>query len=147
MSTIAWNAARLRKRRPARAFCELDGWSFDPRYTEGRCPICGWVAPGAPEAPLWLTLARRFEWELAGLVRRSCARRACDHRVAGANQRVAVAVKQSEGHDLAEAFEQPEPNALASPTHLVATFGAKQALAFSFRRGFGAKRVELVAAC
>src|SRR5439155_1186718 len=59
---------RQRKRRPARAFCELDGWSFDPRYTEGRCPICGWVAPGAPEAPLWLTLARRFEWELAGLV-------------------------------------------------------------------------------
>ena len=68
MSTIAWNAARLRKRRPARAFCELDGWSFDPRYTEGRCPICGWVAPGAPEAPLWLALARRFEWELAGLI-------------------------------------------------------------------------------
>ena len=68
MSTMAWNAARLRKRRAARAFCELDGWSFDPRYTEGRCPICGWVAPGAPEAPLWLMLARRFEWELAGLV-------------------------------------------------------------------------------
>ena len=68
MSTIAWNAARLRKRRGAKAFCELDSWSFDPRYTEGRCPICGWVAPGAPDAPLWLTLARRFEWELAGLV-------------------------------------------------------------------------------
>jgi len=68
VSTIAWNVARLRKRRPARAFCELDGWSFDPRYTEGRCPICGWVAPGAPQAPLWLVLARRFEWELAGLV-------------------------------------------------------------------------------
>jgi hypothetical protein len=69
VSTIAWHAARLRKRRsPVRAFCELDGWSFDPRYTEGRCPICGWVAPNAPEAPLWLTLARRFEWELAGLV-------------------------------------------------------------------------------
>jgi hypothetical protein len=69
VSTIAWHAARLGKRRPRiRAFCELDGWSFDPRYTEGRCPICGWVAPNAPEAPLWLTLARRFEWELAGLV-------------------------------------------------------------------------------
>ena len=69
MSTIAWNAARLRKRKPrTRAFCELDGWSFDPRYTEGRCPICGWVVPGAPEAPLWLSLARRFEWELGGLV-------------------------------------------------------------------------------
>jgi hypothetical protein len=69
VSTVAWNAARLRKRRrPPRAFCELDGWSFDPRYTEGRCPICGWVAPGAPEAPWWLVLARRFEWEIAGLV-------------------------------------------------------------------------------
>jgi hypothetical protein len=69
VSIIAWNAARLRKRRrPIRAFCELDGWSFDPRYTEGRCPICGWVAPGAPEAPRWLVLARRFEWEIAGLV-------------------------------------------------------------------------------
>jgi len=66
--TIAWNAARLRKRRPARGFCEPDGWSLHPPYNEGRCPICGWVAPGAPEAPLWLTLARRFEWELAGLV-------------------------------------------------------------------------------
>ena len=68
MSTVAWNAARLRKRQHAGAFCELDSWSFDPRYTGGRCPICGWVAPGAPDAPLWLTLARRFEWELAALV-------------------------------------------------------------------------------
>lgn len=69
MSTVAWHAARLRKKRPrTRAFCELDGWSFDPRYTEGKCPICGWVAPGAPEAPWWLMLARRFEWELAGLM-------------------------------------------------------------------------------
>lgn len=69
MSTIAWNVVQLRKRRkPSRAFCELDGWSFDPRYTEGKCPICGWVAPGAPEAPWWLILARRFEWEMVGLV-------------------------------------------------------------------------------
>ena len=69
MSTIAWNVAQLRKRRNrSRAFCELDGWSFDPRYTEGKCPICGWVAPGAPEAPWWMILARRFEWEMAGLV-------------------------------------------------------------------------------
>ena len=29
MSTIAWNLARLRKRRPPRSFCELDGWSSD----------------------------------------------------------------------------------------------------------------------
>jgi len=30
--------------------------------------------------------------------------------------------------------------------HLNATFGAKQALPFGIRRGFGAKRVELIAA-
>jgi len=53
------------------------------------------------------------------LVRRSCARRAGDHRVAGANQRIAV-LTQSEGHDLAEAFDQPEPKALALQAHLEA---------------------------
>ena len=69
MSTIAWHASRLMKRRRAtRAYCELDDWRFDPRYTEGKCPICGWVAPDVQSAPLWLTLARRFEWELAGLL-------------------------------------------------------------------------------
>jgi hypothetical protein len=49
-------------------FCELDRWSFDPRYTDGRCPICGWQPEGAPKAPAWLTLGRRVEWELVGLV-------------------------------------------------------------------------------
>lgn len=51
-----------------REFCEVDRWSFDPRYTEGRCPICGWQPDGAPSAPAWLTLARRVEWELLGLI-------------------------------------------------------------------------------
>src|SRR4029077_17186298 len=51
-----------------RAYCELDQWSFDPRYTDGKCPICGWAPPGAPTAPAWLVAARKFEWELAGLV-------------------------------------------------------------------------------
>jgi hypothetical protein len=51
-----------------REYCELDRWSFDPRYTEGRCPICGWRPEGAPSAPLWLSVARRVEWELIGLV-------------------------------------------------------------------------------
>lgn len=69
MSTVAWHASRWRNRRPQpKAYCELDDWTFDPRYTEGRCPICGWVAPNAPNAPVWLTLARRFEWELGGLL-------------------------------------------------------------------------------
>ena len=53
--------------RVVRAHCELDDWWFDPRYTEGKCPICGWQAPGAPSAPMWLLAARKFEWELTGL--------------------------------------------------------------------------------
>ncbi len=55
------------RRRPVRAFCEVDQWSFDPRYTRGRCPICGWVAPGAPDAPRWLALAGRLDWDMLGL--------------------------------------------------------------------------------
>jgi hypothetical protein len=51
-----------------RSYCELDRWSFDPRYTDGRCPICGWQPAGAPVAPRWLILARRAEWELLGLL-------------------------------------------------------------------------------
>jgi len=57
-----------RRRAPVRAYCELDRWSFDPRYTEGRCPICGWTPPGAAVAPAWLAVARKLEWELTGLV-------------------------------------------------------------------------------
>jgi hypothetical protein len=57
-----------RPRARLRAYCELDKWSFDPRYTDGRCPICGWVPPGAPSAPAWLAVARKLEWELTGLV-------------------------------------------------------------------------------
>ena len=69
MSEVVPAAGRLAKRRaPVRYYCELDKWSFDPRYTEGRCPICGWVPEGAPTAPTWLIRARRFEWELTGLV-------------------------------------------------------------------------------
>jgi hypothetical protein len=60
--------SRARPRAPVRAYCELDQWSFDPRYTDGRCPICGWEPPGAPDAPAWLAAARKFEWELTGLV-------------------------------------------------------------------------------
>jgi hypothetical protein len=51
-----------------RYFCELDRWTFDARYTDGKCPICGWAPEGAPAAPGWLVTARRFEWELTGLV-------------------------------------------------------------------------------
>jgi hypothetical protein len=60
----------LRKTRTAagRAYCELDRWSFDPRYTQGRCPICGWAPGGARAYPRWMVLANRIDWELAGLL-------------------------------------------------------------------------------
>ncbi len=58
---------RWRSQPHARAYCELDRWSFDPRYTNGRCPICGWAPTGAPTAPAWLQAARRVDWELLAL--------------------------------------------------------------------------------
>ncbi len=58
---------RWRSQAHARAYCELDRWSFDSRYTDGRCPICGWAPAGAPTAPAWLQVARRVDWELFGL--------------------------------------------------------------------------------
>jgi len=50
-----------------RAYCEADKWSFDSRYTQGVCPICGWAPAGAPTAPRWLKLANRMDWEMFGL--------------------------------------------------------------------------------
>ena len=61
---------RLGRPRPAaeRAYCEQDRWSFDPRYTLGRCPICGWAPDGAATYPRWMSLLRRVDWELFGLL-------------------------------------------------------------------------------
>ena len=60
---------RLRRtgRAPASAYCEVDRFEFDPRYTLGKCPICGWAPDGAPAYPSWMRLARRIDWELFGL--------------------------------------------------------------------------------
>jgi hypothetical protein len=44
--------------------CEQDGWDFDPRYTEGRCPICGSRFEIADAAPRWLLLSRRVPWDI-----------------------------------------------------------------------------------
>jgi hypothetical protein len=54
-------------RRPVRAYCEADRWTFDPRYTQGKCPICGWAPAGVPSAPRWLALVNRLDWEVLGL--------------------------------------------------------------------------------
>ena len=53
--------------RPARVHCEKDDWTFDPRYTNGKCPICGWQPEGAPSVPRWLALVNRADWEMVGL--------------------------------------------------------------------------------
>jgi hypothetical protein len=58
---------RFPTRSAPRLYCELDGWSFDTRYTEGACPICGWKPEGAPSAPRWLALSRRVDWPVVGL--------------------------------------------------------------------------------
>ncbi|TMD35282.1 MAG: hypothetical protein E6I81_08765 [Chloroflexi bacterium] len=55
------------RHRPVTAYCEADRWKFDPRYTQGRCPICGWKPEGAPNAPRWLAIANRLDWEMLGL--------------------------------------------------------------------------------
>jgi len=57
--------ARPRERRDDYAFCPEDSFWFRPTYTEGKCPLCGAVAPGgAPRLPLlrrtdrsWLGMA------------------------------------------------------------------------------------------
>ena len=49
------------------AHCELDNWKFDPRYTQGRCPICGWAPEGARAYPVWMELTWRVDWDLLGL--------------------------------------------------------------------------------
>lgn len=57
--------ARPRDRDDDYAFCAEDRFWFRPRYTEGRCPLCGAIVPGgAPPPPLlarvdraWLGLA------------------------------------------------------------------------------------------
>ena len=44
--------ARPHGRRDGYAFCPEDSFWFRPSYTEGKCPLCGAVAPGgAPPLP------------------------------------------------------------------------------------------------
>ncbi len=51
-----------------KAICPSDSWVFRPRYTDGRCPLCGWEPPGAV---VRLPLSRRvdrFGWMAIALL-------------------------------------------------------------------------------
>jgi hypothetical protein len=55
--------ARPRRRRDADgyAFCSEDAFWFRPAHTEGKCPLCGEVAPGGvPPLPLLLRSDRSW---------------------------------------------------------------------------------------
>lgn len=66
--TVEHWARGARAAQTASCHCELDDWDFDPRYTEGVCPICGWQPEAAAPAPRWLLLSRRVPWDLVLLL-------------------------------------------------------------------------------
>jgi hypothetical protein len=64
---------RRRRDRDDYAFCSEDAFWFRPAYTDGKCPLCGEVAPaGAPPLPLLLRSDRSW-FGLAVLVVESLA--------------------------------------------------------------------------
>jgi hypothetical protein len=64
---------RPQERRDEYAFCTADGFWFRPTYTDGKCPLCGKVAPGgAPPLPLLRRMDRSW-FGLAGLALESAA--------------------------------------------------------------------------
>lgn len=53
--------ARRRERGSEYAFCPKDRFWFRPAYTEGKCPLCGEVAPiGVARLPLLQRLDRSW---------------------------------------------------------------------------------------
>ena len=53
--------ARPHEPRDGYAFCSEDRFWFRPAYTEGKCPLCGLVAPGgAPPPPFLLRTDRSW---------------------------------------------------------------------------------------
>jgi hypothetical protein len=46
--------------------CPNDNWDFDPRYTEGVCPICGW-GPGRRPQPAWVVRVETLPWDYIAL--------------------------------------------------------------------------------
>jgi hypothetical protein len=75
--TVSGAVGRLRPRSHGRrddyVFCQADAFWFRPSYTDGKCPLCGDVAPGgAPPPPLSRRLDRSW-LGMAGLALESLA--------------------------------------------------------------------------
>jgi hypothetical protein len=65
--------ARPQDRHDGYAFCSEDRFWFRPAYTEGKCPLCGALAPGgAPPVPLLRRIDRSW-LGMAGLALESLA--------------------------------------------------------------------------
>ena len=61
MSSVGHLLARPRRRRDDYSFCPEDGYWFRPRYTSGKCPLCGKPVPGGPPAqPLLARIDRSW---------------------------------------------------------------------------------------
>ena len=69
MNSVSRAASRAADRLRARphephddyAFCPDDRFWFRPAYTEGKCPLCGMVAPGgSPPSPLLRRMDRSW---------------------------------------------------------------------------------------
>jgi hypothetical protein len=57
-------AAKRAKQQDHQLYCSLDDWYFDPRYTDGKCPICGWAPDNAVlPMPPWEATLRRLPWD------------------------------------------------------------------------------------
>jgi hypothetical protein len=64
---------RPQERRDDYALCTEDDFWFRPAYTDGKCPLCGKVAPGgAPPLPLVRRMGRSW-FGVAGLAIESFA--------------------------------------------------------------------------
>jgi len=51
----------------ARAVCPVDNLEFTPLYTDGHCPLCGWVPEGYHYAPPALSRYDRHWGALGGI--------------------------------------------------------------------------------
>jgi hypothetical protein len=75
--TVSGVAGRLRPRqregREGYACCPNDGFWFRPAYTEGKCPLCGEVAPGGAPPLSRLRRIDRSWFGTAGLAIESLA--------------------------------------------------------------------------